>query len=620
MGTVLINVLLAATACAAAEGSWDERRQELGTPDEPYRILVDKVLMLANKWVMEPEHVAEIKAAGFNVVVPRVGGDDNARVERVARMAMDQEMFYMPWIRGTHVERGDPKLRVTSATGQYGALASPNADALWDYWRDRILFYARLSRDVPSVLGVFLDFENYDTARIGGGMCYTLSYDEPVLRDFAASQGLTLPDPLPANRASWLEEQGRSQAFHDFQVDRWRTRARELRKAVDELNPRFQFIVYPASQSLFIREVVWREWHTEQAPLVMAEVETYWRREYELDAALDRLRVVMEDTRAMLDAVDPSIRYMAGLDPIVRGANPEFQGKSAVLGAEMTHGYWVFYEGPEYEGDHRDYFAWYRRANDLIARRDFSLWREPAETPNPLDEEIARQARRVAGANLVPHSTEPLPPEALDRAFTHRPGASYQVLLKRGERIQGELIALRHAHLADGSVAVIVAPSGEIVGSVRAASGQRSAIDLVAPEDGVYGIAVTCGRAKGQLKLANRYVCLAGPVLTLVGNQPPAFVAPLPGATQIGLRVQGQYPREHLQVTFKAPDGTVAFSGNTSEAKDSVTINLLGETGTDGAPWSLEATQVVEDFTVDLHSCEPRVATHPGRLLVRAKE
>jgi hypothetical protein len=221
--------------CAAAEGSWDERRQKLGTPAKPYRILVDKVLMFANKWVMEPEHVAEIKATGFNVVVPRIGGDDNARVERVARMAMDQEMFYMPWIRGTHVERADPKLRVTSATGRYGALASPNADALWDYWRDRILFYARLSRDVPSVLGVFLDFENYDTARIGGGM-------------------------------------------HDFQVNLWRTRARELRKAVDELNPRFQFIVYPASQSLFIREVAWREWHTEQAPLVMAEVETYWRR------------------------------------------------------------------------------------------------------------------------------------------------------------------------------------------------------------------------------------------------------------------------------------------------------------------------------------------------------
>ncbi len=616
MRIVLISGLFAVAVCAVTEGSWDERRQKLGTPEEPYRILVDKVLMLANHWVMTPEHVAEIKAAGFNVVVPRIGGDDNARVERVARMAMDQEMFYMPWIRGTRVEKGDPKLRVTAASGRYGELASPNANALWDYWRDRILFYARLSRDIPSVMGVFMDFENYDSARIGGGMCYTLSYDEPVLQAFAESQGLSLPDPLPADRAGWLQDQGQSQAFQDFQVDLWRTRARELREAVDEVNPHFQFVVYPASQSLFIKEVVWREWHTERAPLVMAEVETYWRREYELDAALERLRVVMESTRAMLDEADPSIRYMAGLDPVVRGANPEFQGKSAVLGAEMTHGYWVFYEGPEYEGTHRDYFAWFKRANDLIAKRDFSLWREPAETPNPLDEEIARQARKVAGADLIPLNTGPLPPDALNTAFTHRPGSTYQVLLKQGERLQGELIALRHANLTDGSVAVIVAPSGEFVATVRAASGERTAIDLVAPEDGVYGIAVTCGRAKGQLKLSNRYVCLAGPVLNLVGNQPPAFVAPMPGAAQIGLRIRGQYPGEHLQVTFKSPDGTVVFSGNTRDADDSVTVNLLGEAGLNRQPWSVEATQVVEDFVVELHDCEPRLATHPGRLLV----
>jgi len=616
MRIVLVALLCSLTVGALGQESWDARRQKLGSAEDPYRILVDKVLMKANGWVMEPEHVAEIKEAGFNVVVPRIGADDNARVERVARMAMDQGMFYMPWIRGTRVEKGDPELRCTDATGHYGELAGPNADALWDYWSDRILFYARLSQDVPSVMGVFMDFENYDSAKVGGGMCYTVLYDAPVLKRFAEAKGLSLPDPLPDNRAAWIEEQGQTEAFRDFQVDAWRARARELREAVDEVNPRFQFIVYPASQSLFIKEVVWREWHTERAPLVMAEVETYWRREYELDAALERLRSVMEKTRAMLDDVDPKIRYMAGLDPVVRGANPEFEGKSAVLGAEMTHGYWVFYEGPEYEGTHPDYFAWYKRANDLIAKRDFSLWREPAETPNPLDEQIAQQARKVAGADLIPLNTDPLPPEELERAFTHRPGANYQVLLKKGERLRGELVGLQHAHLTNGSVAVIVTPSGEILGTVRAAAGERTPIDLIAPEDGVYGIAVTCGRAKGRLVLSNRYVCLAGPVARLVGNQPPAFVAPLPGAEQIELRVKGQGAAEHLQVTLKAPDGTVAFSGDTRDAEDSVTVNLLGQAGAERGAWTLELTQAVEDIVVDMHGCEPRLATHPGRLLV----
>lgn len=616
MRIILIALLFSFTVIALGQESWDARRQCLGMPENPYRILVDKVLMKSNDWVMEPEHVTEIKEAGFNVVVPRIGADSNSRVERVARMAMDQGMFYMPWIRGTRVEKGDPSLRVTDASGRYGELASPNADGLWDYWTDRILFYAQLSQDVPSVMGVFMDFENYDPARVGGGMCYTVCYDEPVLKRFAEAQGLSLPDPLPPDRAAWLEEQGQTEAFREFQVEAWRTRARELRKAVDEVNPRFQFIVYPASQSLFIKEVVWREWHTEQAPLAMAEVETYWRREYELGAALERLRKVMEETRAMLDEVDPNIRYMAGLDPVVRGANPEFEGKSAVLGAEMTHGYWVFYEGPEYEGTHPDYFAWYKRANDLILKRDFSLSREPAETPNPLDEQIANQARKVAGANLVPFNTEPLPPEELQRAFTHRPGANYQVLLKKGEHLQGELVALQHAHLINGSVAVIVTPSGDILGTVRAAAGERAPIDLIAPEDGVYGITVTCGRAKGRLVISNRYFCLAGPVAHLVGNQTPAFLAPMPGAEQIGLKVQGQGPGEHLQVTFKAPDGTVAFTGNTRDAADSMTVTLLGETAAERGAWTLELTKAVEDIVVDMNACEPRLATHPGRLLV----
>ncbi len=618
MRGIAIALTIALAVCAVAQDTWEARRAELGSRQQPYRILVDKVLMLANDWVMTPEHVAEIREVGFNVVVPRIGADDNARVERVARMAEDQGMFYMPWIRGTVVEKGDPTLRVTDAAGRYGELASPNAEALWAYWRDRILFYAQLSREVPSVLGVFMDFENYDSSRVGGGMCYALSYDEPVLKAFADAQGLALPAPLPADRAAWVEAQGATAAFEQFQVDLWRTRARELRAEVDDLNPQFQFVVYPARSSLFIREAVWREWHTAQAPLVMAEVDTYWRHEYELGAALERLRSIMETARAELDKVDPTIRYMAGLDPVVSGANPEFEGKSAVLGAELGNGYWVFYEGPEYDGTHKDYFAWFRRANDEIARQDYSLWRQPAETPNPMDEQIARAARAVAGVNLAPFSDEPLPPDAPQVYFTHRPRAVYQVLLKEGERLQGELVALQHAHITDGSAAVVVSPSGEMLASVRANIGQPAAIDVLAPEDGVYGIAVTCGRGKGQLRLSNRYVCLAGPNLTLVGNQPPAYLAPNAGVADIALRVAGQGPGEHLQVTLTAPDGAVAFSGNSLEGEDHMTLDLRAELAQERAPWVLELTAVVEDISVDLHGCEPRLATHPGRLLVPA--
>jgi hypothetical protein len=594
--------------------AWQQLRQSLGSKQNPYRILVDKVLMLSNGWVMTPEHVAEIKATGFNAVVPRIGADDNARVERVARMAAEQGMFYLPWIRGTREEKGDPSLRATDARGRHGNLASPNADALWNYWEDRILFYAKLAAEVPSVLGVFLDFENYDTVKIGGGMCYTLSYDEPVLRRFCEAAGLTLPTPLPEDRAEWLEQQGQTQAFRDFQVNGWRSRARALRQAVDAVAPHFQFVVYPASQSMFIKEVVWREWHTPQAPLIMAEVETYWRRDYDLDKALTRLQKVMQDTRTSLDEVDPTIRYMAGLDPVVRGANPEFEGKSAVLGAEFGHGYWVFYEGPKYDEDHPEYFAWYRRANEAIARQDYSLWRQPAETPNPLDEAMARDARKVAGAELVPASEGvTLPAAELQKAFTHRHKGDYQVYLRRGERLVGEVHALKHVRSAHDSIASIVAPSGALLQTIKAVAGTPGGIDLVAPEDGVYGIAVTSGSSKGRLVLNTRNVCLAGPKMQLVGNQTRAYILPKAGADLIELSVRTDAPGEHVEVTFRSPDGAVVFSGNT---RDVGTVRLRGETKGDGKPWILELTNAIEDIYIELGDfCEPRLATHPDRLL-----
>jgi len=586
----------------------------LGVSD-PYRILVDKVLMKSTGWVMQPAHVAEIRAAGFNVVVPRIGANDNERVRRAAQMAADEGLFYMPWIRGTRATKGAPEQRATASNGRYGNLASPNSDELWQYWRDRILFYARLSKEIPSVMGVFLDFENYDKVKIGGGMCYTLSYDAPILRKFAAAQDLVLPDPLPKDRLAWLRQQDASATFRAYQIGYWRGRCRILRQEIDAINPLFQFVVYPAGHSLFIREAVWREWHTPQAPLIMAEVDTYWRHETRLDRALLKAADILRKRRAELDKVDANIRYMAGLDPVVAGANAEFEGKSAVLGAELTHGYWVFYEGPDYEGDeHRDCFAWFKRANDAILKRDFSLWRQPAETPNPLIEDLAKAARKFAGEHLVPFNTDPLPADEFDRVFLHRPRAYYQVLLQAGQRLQGRLVALQHAHITSGSIAVVVTPSGKTLGSAIAEIGTPAAIDLEAPEDGVYGIAINSGRGKGRLYLRNRYVCIAGSRVMLVSDQPSAFLTSKAGVASLEFSVITYVPGEHVQVTVRAPDGTVVLDRNT---RDECPLKVSSPVQDDRGAWRLDLTKAVEDIYVDFGStCEPRLATHPGRLLV----
>jgi hypothetical protein len=56
-----------------------------------------------------------------------------------------------------------------------------------------------------------------------------------------------------------------------------------------------------------------------------------------------------------------------------RNAGPmlalSFSGKNAVMIDQVADGYWVFCEGPGYDGEHEQYFA----------------WREPRSTPDPWD-------------------------------------------------------------------------------------------------------------------------------------------------------------------------------------------------------------------------------------------
>lgn len=63
--------------------------------------------------------------------------------------------------------------------------------------------------------------------------------------------------------------------------------------------------------------------------------------------------------------------YAGGIDPLVRGADAEFCGKNAVAISDVTDGYWIFYEGPKYESDHKDYWKWFTWANQAIAEGRF---------------------------------------------------------------------------------------------------------------------------------------------------------------------------------------------------------------------------------------------------------
>ena len=369
-------------------------RHELGRGVK-LRVLVDKVLMADNDWVMTQDHVREIAAAGFNVVSPRLGNDDLDEVRRIAGLARQNGIFHMPWMRGTFVSDSCPKLTWSGGTEQ--DVCSPNADELWEWKTQLILEYARIGREHPALIGVFLDYENYWEGKQGWNG-YPLSYDEPILTAFAGASNLALPALEPEARYAWLVDNGHHEAFRRFQHDRWRQRCRDLRRAVDAIDPTFQFCVYPAPGTAFTTEAIIPEWSTEAAPLILADASIYGRPPSMLPNPFLRFAPgMMTHAGALAANRDVLIRrydsvrhrgyplvYMGGLDPVVFGADPEFSGKNAVMSSQVTDGYWIFYEGPTYDGDHRDYFEWFTWANQAIVEGRFEAQYEPRQTPDPL--------------------------------------------------------------------------------------------------------------------------------------------------------------------------------------------------------------------------------------------
>jgi len=377
---ILVGVALAHGASAA----------ETAAPPHPFlreppRILVDKVLMADNGWVMTAEHVREIKAAGFNVVSPRLGGTDPARVRKVAAMAQAEGIFYVAWMRGSLDTRTG--LKHVYPDGHDCDVFSPNSDELWSWMEATILEHARISLEIPAMAGSFLDFENY--ARGGSGNHYGLSYDDRIMAAFAASAGVALPPALaPGERAGWLAAQGLEGRFRDFQVAQWRERARRLRQAVDAINPSFLLLVYPAPGTLLITAALYPEWGTAAAPLVLCDAVTYGRPTQFMDepAALAANRqALLEMMRIPRQAGIPHA-YLGGIDPVCEGADPEFCGKNASMIAAVSQGYWVFYEGPTYRGEHPEYFHWFALANADITSGALTLWQRPRSKPENLGE------------------------------------------------------------------------------------------------------------------------------------------------------------------------------------------------------------------------------------------
>ena len=380
LSVILISIIVPVLSCLASPKIHHE---DLGR-NVKLTILVDKVMQPQAGWVTEEWMVKEAAKAGFNVFSPRQGHNRMAEVKQVTEWCEKYGIYHMPWMRGSlsapDGAAADGK-RVVWASGNEQPLWSPNSDELWEWTNRYIIEYAKISASNEHLMGVFLDYENYVPGKEGN--LYSLSYDDVIMHKFAKTKGMKLPTLDLSERKRWLEQEGLHEEFSEFQIKHWRERCRALRKLVDEHNPRFQFCIYPAPGTPFIVQAIYPEWATKEAPLILADASTYGRpsRLLSHSDALEANRQKLLERMQVPQKAGISFIYIGGIDPLVRGADPEFSGKNAVMISSVTDGYWIFYEGPTYtEQGHADYWKWFTWANKAIAEGNFKAQHEPRET------------------------------------------------------------------------------------------------------------------------------------------------------------------------------------------------------------------------------------------------
>jgi hypothetical protein len=569
------------------------------------RILVDKVMQPTRGWKTEEWMVQETAKAGFNVFSPRRGAEDIGEVRKVTEWCRKAGLYHQPWMRGAEGVPKDMSLsagrRLVWADGSEQALWSPNSDELWQWLAGHILPYAEISAQDDTLMGVFLDYENYWPG--GRGNLYELSYDDVIMGKFAANKGIELPPLALDKRKAWLDEKALHDEFRSFQISHWRQKCRELRQAVDRISPKFVFNIYPAPGTMFMLEACYPEWATAAAPLLLADPWTYGRfgRFAEHETALRNNQAIIERGKATAQAKDINHIYLGGIDPAVTGADPEFSGKNALLLTGLTGGYWIFYEGPVYAKNHQEYFKWFSWANQRIEVKDFAAAWLPRETDDPW------------GLPKIRVSGQPLPRTG-KREFPALSLRGANVLLAAGHKnvpVQVTVQVSRVGRNEDPLRWAVKAAEWSDVGRGEIAVGGVGSIAFTPSADGICVMLLEAGGNAYTVKDATVALAIyTDPEARFIHVVPKLYVRVPPGLSKMVISAHGGSGVETVRLTVFDPAGTVVAAQDASERQNRISVTV--PTGDDaGKVWALSLDKadagVLEDSGVILDPALPRV-------------
>lgn len=616
-----VVTLLSILAAPLAWSAEAPPREQLGR-EVKLCILVDKVMQPEAKWKTEEWMIEETANAGFNVFSPRIGFDDLDAVRQVTEWCEKHGIYHMPWMRGSLTAPDGPEAngkRMVWANGIEQPLWSPNADEFWTWTEKYILEYAKMSAENRHIMGVFLDYENYAPGRSGN--LYSLSYDDIILGKFAASQKLDLPELALDAREAWLNEQGLHDAFEAFQVNHWRERCRRLRQQVDAHDPTFQFCIYPAPGTPFMVQATYPEWATGQAPLILADASTYGRpARYlpERESLEGNREKLLQRIQVAKDADIPFI-YTGGIDPVVRGADPEFSGKNAVAITSVTDGYWIFYEGPKYKVEHPEYWKWFTWANSRIAEGALDAWQQPRQTPEGFALEMFGKGAAASGfaAPEVTGNTVDFPPMML---------RSDNLLAVAGKKDTPVEITLKHHPVADYKTVLAWELRSLNMDAQQSGTidlGQTGVLRFTPEEDATYLIGLSAGGCAYSIRQSNAPLAiLTGDGASFIREAKPLYFFVPANADTFTVAARGG-GSETVRINILAPDGTTAATGQTTPANSRVIINVRAE-GNAGKVWSLEAVRadegVIEDYSITLSENIPPVLAFVPEYTFKTKQ
>ena len=584
------------------------KRSGLGRKDK-LRILVDKVMLPEESWIAKEWIVRETAEAGFNVFSPRLGHDRLDEVREVTKWCEKYGIFHIPWMRGTLSAPGGAQAdgkRILWASGTEQPLYSACSDEFWEWTTRYIVEYAKLSAQSDHIFGVFLDYENY--ARGGSGNLYQITYEDVIFEPFLKSQKIELPELPPDGRKSWLEEQQLHEEFAQFQIDHWRQRCRKLRAEVDKHDPAFQFCIYPSPGTPFMVQACYQEWSTKGGPIILGDPWVYGRPSRYLPQAeaLEANKQKLVNGMTIPQEAGIPFIYSGGIDPVVTGADPEFCGKNALMISDVTDGYWVFYEGPKYKEDHRDYFRWFKWANDRITSGDLNAWHEPRETP---DEWVLDVFNKSHGG-LVPVSATTADEKTTLAKIRFRKENLFLLAGKRGEPVRVTFQNLPVAKYVNLLAWDLRDPDGKKITSGTIPHDQQGTVAFTPEKDAVYFLGASSGGCAYSLLDSNvaAAVCTGYGASFIHAGGPTYFHVPK-DTHEFTIKATG-WGAETVRVNVFDPEGEQVTTGQTTLQETTVEIRVKVADGA-GKTWSLSTAKadkgVVEDYSLEFSENMPPV-------------